>query len=106
MLKNKYSAPTRRRRVNKKVKTCMAHFPRYPRPSPVGIFKIYKFTIFTKTASASLSIAILDYRLPQYSFYPFNAFIHQSFDFRGCKYDSDQFPCYTCISMVLCVYAY
>ena len=40
-----------------------------------------RFTIFTKTASASLSIAILDYRLPQYSFYPFNAFIHQSFDF-------------------------
>ena len=36
MLKNKYSAPTRRRRDNKKVKTCMAHFPRYPRPSPVG----------------------------------------------------------------------
>ena len=68
--------------------------------------KIYKFTIFTKTASASLSVAILDYRLPQYSFYPFNAFIHRSFDFRGCKYDSDHFPCCTCISVVLCVYAY
>ena len=36
MLKNKYSAPMRRRRGNKKVKTCMAHFPHYPRPSPVG----------------------------------------------------------------------
>ena len=36
MLKNKYSAPTRRPRDNKKVKTCMAHSARYPRPSPVG----------------------------------------------------------------------
>ena len=55
-----------------------------------------------------MSIVILDYRLPQYSFYPFNAFIHQSFDFRGCKSDSDHFPSCTCIhvSMVLCVYAY
>ena len=53
-----------------------------------------------------MSITILDYRLPQYSFYPFSAFIHQSFDFRGCKYDSDHFPSCTCISMVLCVYAY
>ena len=40
------------------------------------------------------------------SFYPFNAFIYQSFDFRGCKSDSDHFPSCTCISMVLCVYAY
>ena len=36
MLKNKYSAPTGRRSDNKKVKTCMAPSPRYPRPSPVG----------------------------------------------------------------------
>ena len=53
-----------------------------------------------------MSIAILDYRLPQYSFYPFNAFIHQPFDFRGCKSDPDHFPSCPCISMVLCVYAY
>ena len=84
------------------LKCTIKHLEVYRCRQPIVCHKWIKFIslrFFTKTASASLSIVILDYRLPQYSFYPFNAFIHQSFDFRGCKSDSDHFPSCTCISM-------